>query len=257
MIKSSLDSIVRHIDKKKALPTVAVIEDEKIQRDILLGALSRTGYSAWGVDSAEQFYREALVAKADIVIVDIGLPGEDGLTLISHLTGVEEVGLICITGDNAIEAEVRARQCGAQFFFRKPLDINQVVFAVHLLWQSIDSRHFKGESIERPWVLDVVNSSLTSPEGFSLSLSQSELEFLKILAENPMEVVPNSIIARKMYNCDVDDKHRLEMLINRLKQKFKQNNLAYPMRSIFGKGRVFSEKIVCLGRSALARRRGA
>lgn|GEM_PF-1827274 len=256
MIISFLDSVPRHVDSAKSVPKVAVIEDEEIQRACLLSALSRAGCSVWGVDSAENFYREALIAKADIVIADIGLPGEDGLSLIGHLTKSEEVGLICITGDGDPDTEPIARRDGAHYFFRKPLDINQVVFAVHLLWQQMNSQRGNSGASQRPWVLDVVNSSLTSPEGATVPLSQNELRFLKILAETPMELVPNSTITRLMYNCDMDDKHCLEMLINRLKQKCRQSNIPYPLRSIFGKGRVFSESIVCVGTAMLGRRRG-
>ena len=60
---------------------IAVVEDEEDFRSNVVKFLAAQGYDVWSADSAESFYRQLVGRHTDLVIVDIGLPGEDGLML--------------------------------------------------------------------------------------------------------------------------------------------------------------------------------
>ena len=69
--------------------TIAVVEDDQDFRLNLCRFLEKSGFDVWGTDSAENFYVSLLQKKADLVLVDLGLPGEDGLTLIQRLAALQ------------------------------------------------------------------------------------------------------------------------------------------------------------------------
>lgn len=65
--------------------TIAVIEDDEDIRENVCSFLGKAGFHLWGADSAEDFYVRLLHEKADLVVVDLNLPGEDGLSLVRRL----------------------------------------------------------------------------------------------------------------------------------------------------------------------------
>ena len=76
---------------------VAIIEDSADLLDELLAFLRFRGFDAWGVHSAEAFWRQLHRDPVDIVLVDIGLPGEDGFSVLDYLHELGEYGLIVMT----------------------------------------------------------------------------------------------------------------------------------------------------------------
>jgi len=226
-------------------PTVAVVEDDEFLRNLLVSSLANAGYSVWGASSAEQFFRQAAIAHFDIAIVDVLLPGEDGLSLIKHISQSATVGIICITGDTSIATEAKAWEAGVHMFFHKPVVIEKLLMAIRVIWSKLAGASSKSFDEQRCWVLNDIESAIYDPDGAAVSLSQGELAFLKILAERPMEVVPNSEILLAMFGEDPDAEHKLAMLLSRLRRKFKSRNIAPPLRSIFGKGRVFAGRVIC------------
>ena len=64
--------------------TIAVVEDDEDIRANVCRYLARVGFDAWGAESAEDFYVRLLRDRVDLVVIDIGLPGEDGLSQIGR-----------------------------------------------------------------------------------------------------------------------------------------------------------------------------
>ena len=76
---------------------VAIVEDSADLLDELLAFLRHRGFDAWGVRSAEAFWRQLHRDPVDIVLIDIGLPGEDGFSVLDYLHEIGHFGLVVIT----------------------------------------------------------------------------------------------------------------------------------------------------------------
>ena len=76
---------------------VAIIEDSADLLDELLAFLRHRGFDAWGVRSAEAFWRQLHRDPVDIVLIDIGLPGEDGFSVLDYLHEIGQFGLVVVT----------------------------------------------------------------------------------------------------------------------------------------------------------------
>ncbi|MBN9342093.1 MAG: DNA-binding response regulator, partial [Comamonadaceae bacterium] len=69
------------------IPDIAVVEDDEDIRTNVCRFLEKTGMRPWGAESAEDFYVRLLTERADLVVVDLGLPGEGVLSLVRRLAG--------------------------------------------------------------------------------------------------------------------------------------------------------------------------
>lgn len=115
---------------------VAVVEDDDALRDLLVADLADRGVLAYGVASAEELYRQMVVSPVDVVVLDLGLPGEDGHSVSRHLRRRGDVGIVVVTGRGGRRGLEQAMRNGADLFIAKPVDTDALVAAVEALHQA-------------------------------------------------------------------------------------------------------------------------
>lgn len=93
-------------------PTIAVVEDDEDIRGNVCSYLTQSGFRAWGAESAEDFYVHLLHEHADLVVIDIGLPGEDGLSLLTRLAG-KGVPAVLMTARADVGSRIAGLDAGA------------------------------------------------------------------------------------------------------------------------------------------------
>src|SRR3954469_24828353 len=112
-------------------PTVLVVDDEAGVRSALSGVLRDEGYAVDAVDSGEACLDRASRAPYDVIVLDIWLPGIDGLTTLSRLRERRvDAPVVMISGHGNIESAVRAIKMGAFDFVEKPLSLDKTVLVV-------------------------------------------------------------------------------------------------------------------------------
>ena len=99
---------------------VAIIEDSADLLDELLAFLRHRGFDAWGVRSAEAFWRQLHRDPVDIVLIDIGLPGEDGFSVLDYLHEIGQFGLVVVTARGHEQDRLQALNAGADLYLIKP-----------------------------------------------------------------------------------------------------------------------------------------
>ncbi|MCH7747878.1 MAG: sigma-54-dependent Fis family transcriptional regulator [Acidobacteria bacterium] len=112
-------------------PTVLIVDDEAGVRSALSGVLGDEGYGVAAVDSGEACLERVAGQVFDVIILDIWLPGIDGLeTLTTLRERAVEAQVVMISGHGSIEAAVRAIKLGAFDFLEKPLSLEKTVLLV-------------------------------------------------------------------------------------------------------------------------------
>ncbi len=170
-------------------PSIAVIEDDEDLRANLLLSLRSKNFPAWGAASAEEFYRERAVAPADIVLVDLGLPGEDGLSALRHLRQNRNLGIIVITARGGTENRIAGLEAGADHYFIKPVDLRELLATLESLWRRMVATSVATEdaSSSTPlasaddWMLEPTALTLNLPDGRMIQLSDREYNLLACL----------------------------------------------------------------------------
>ena len=105
---------------------VAIVEDSADLLDELLAFLRHRGFDAWGVRSAEAFWRQLHRDPVDIVLIDIGLPGEDGFSVLDYLHGIGHFGLVVITARGHEQDRLQALNAGADLYLIKPVNFSDL-----------------------------------------------------------------------------------------------------------------------------------
>jgi two-component system, OmpR family, response regulator PhoP len=217
---------------------VAVCEDDEDLRDILLQGLGDQGLRVFGVPSAETLGTFLASAVVDILLLDIGLPGEDGYSVARRLhRDHPSLGIIMITARGGVDDRVRGLAGGADLYFVKPVELAELVAAI----RSLHRRLVPAAASVAPgaeWQLDRIHSTLCSPGGARVPLVESERRLLAELAANPGGTLDK---ARLLASLGWDSKHRVEALISRLRKKVALASPAeiLPIRARHGDGYAF------------------
>ncbi len=106
---------------------ITVVEDERAMREMLALALEREGYAVRALPSGVGL--EALVREWEphLVVLDIGLPGADGIALVPRVRGVSAVPIMMLTARTDVEGKVRALGAGADHYVAKPVDLDELL----------------------------------------------------------------------------------------------------------------------------------
>lgn len=227
---AKLDGIIR----------AAVVEDDEPLRECLVSDLSSRGIETFGVPSAEALYRQMVVRPVDVVVLDLGLPGEDGYSVTRHLCQLGTVGIVVLTGRNDRRVLERALRNGADMFLAKPVDFDALAAAV----VNVRARFARHESPDgdagasSPWSLRQDGWTLCAPDGSEFALSTAERAFLSMLFARPGEPVARDALIRAMTDAPWDfNPHRLEVLVHRLRSRVAEvAGEALPVRAVRGVG---------------------
>lgn len=221
---------------------IAVVEDDaELREEILLPLLRGAGYEATGFDSALSLYRDLMSCRYDLVLLDVGLPDEDGFAIARHLRGAApKVGLVMLTGHACPSSRLRGLEAGVDAYLTKPIDSAELVATLRNLERRLD---FGETASVRPrWRLDQHGWQLLLPDGRAVELSLPERRLLAELAATPREpVTREALMAALAEDADDFDPHRLEMLIHRLRKKCLQaTGQELPVRTVRGIGYVLA-----------------
>ena len=104
-------------------PSIAIVEDDSDQLHSIEEFLLDSGYSVWGACSAEAFYKGFTVQPVDVVLLDLGLPGEDGLSVASLLKSRPEVGVIILSARDSLDDRLAGMRAGADRYLVKPVNL--------------------------------------------------------------------------------------------------------------------------------------
>ena len=110
---------------------ILVVDDEKNIRSSLEGILKDEGYRVRGIATGEELLKQVAQAVPDLVILDVWLPGMDGLQTLEDVKRLHpELPVIMISGHSTVEAAVKATKLGAYDFIEKPLSLEKTVLSV-------------------------------------------------------------------------------------------------------------------------------
>lgn len=224
--------------------TIAVVEDDEDIRLNVCSFLQKSGFHAWSAESAEDFYVGLLRQKADLVVVDLGLPGEDGFSLIQRLAA-QSVPVVVLTARGDLESRIAGLNAGALQYFVKPADLHELVAGIRS--QLRHASHTTGSKKAQQgtellsWRLDSTAARLIAPNQGAVPLTSRELELLGLLMAANGGLVSKQELLETMGYLHVEDGfHRIESQLTRLRRKTLQaSGMALPVRAVFGKGLVF------------------
>lgn len=200
-------------------PHIAIVEDDADQRESLQLWLTLKGYAVWAVESAELFYSQSARQPVDILIIDLGLPGEDGLQTIRHLRQSVRHGIIITSARSRTIDRLEGLGVGADYYLVKPVVPEELLLCIESLWQRMREAV---RDIGSGWVLRVSAQELQAPCGTVINLTPSEVVLLRYLAEQNEPLLKKDLLAYMGGDPRVADMHRLDAHLSRLRGKVRK-----------------------------------
>lgn len=224
-------------------PLVYLVDDDEDFREEMVAGLSRLGLNTHGFHSAEALYRAYAVKPSQIIVLDIDLKDEDGLSIAAHLRSSQSVGIIMATDREAIEDRVAGLQKGADVCLAKPIDIRELAATVFALNNRVSRYRKVPPAPPAPqWTLGEGGWTLTDGLGHRLRLTVSEQRLLACLFRERGNTVGRSALVEAMGKDVHDfDYAQLDTIVSRLRRRAKKANMLPPLHAIRGLGFTFSD----------------
>ena len=196
-----------------------VEDDEKLCRE--LGTfLTNNGYQAESLPEGEYTVKAILEAQPDLVLLDLGLPGTDGLYLCRELRKVCELPVIVITSQDTQMAELMSMSQGADDFVTKPFHLQILLARIEAVLKRVYREPVVKEQQQLgAFTLDVARAVIASETG-SAELTKNELRILDCLAHHKNEIVSRDDLISHLWDSElfVDD-NTLTVNMTRLRGK--------------------------------------
>lgn len=204
---------------------IYVVEDDKSIQEIETFALSSSGYRVIGFDNASQFYEALERELPTLILLDVMLPDEDGLSIVKKLRSgkdTQNIPVIMVTAKTSELDKVKGLDSGADDYMTKPFGIMELISRVKAVLRR--TKVEPKESVLRIGnvVLDR-SRHMVSANDQVCELTYKEYELLKLLMTNAGVVVSRQMILDKVWGIDFEGESRtLDMHIKTLRQKLKE-----------------------------------
>jgi two-component system phosphate regulon response regulator OmpR len=229
---------------------VLVVDDDPDVRDLLEDYLSDSGYEVVCADGAAPA-REALDGSpCGLVLLDVGLPGEDGLSLARYVREHFDIGIIMISGAGETLDRIIGLEVGADDYLAKPFDPRELRARL----KSVLRRYQRPAQAAAPepspsgrrvqvgrCVLDLDSRQLFDGDGTEIPLTRMEFELLEVLVQRPNRPLSRDQILTLTQNRDWDPFDRsVDIRIARLRRKIEPDpDKAQTIRTVRGVGYMY------------------
>lgn len=235
---------------------VAVVEDDSDLLDTTLEYLRAKGYAAWGAGSAEAFYRRLVIDPVDVLVLDIGLPGEDGIEVAQQLQALHQLTIIIVSARDAVEDRLLGLRAGADRYLVKPVDLAELaanIDAVCRRSSALDaaSPPMAGPAAPEssiPWRLLQQTWQLQAPNGQSIPLTAREFTLLRTLMQQQGKPLTRREIAEMLFGVRTPNPNeRLDVLLARLRKKaVSELGQPLPLKTVHQVGYAFTAPAILI-----------
>ena len=228
---------------------ILVVEDEPITRDQLVSYFEDEGFKVTSTGSGDEVL--PLVTDSDVILVllDIKLPGKDGLTLTREIRAQSDIGIILVTSKQEQIDRILGLESGADDYVTKPFDPRELlsrarnlIRRVHIQQKQRRKNHIR--SFEG-WQLDLNKRELTAPDGSQTTLSAGEYQLLLAFMEKAGEVMNRDQLMNRIRNREwfPDDRY-IDVLVGQLRKKLGERAAnAKIIATIHGTGYLFTPEV--------------
>ncbi|MDD4592134.1 MAG: response regulator transcription factor [Parabacteroides sp.] len=198
------------------------VEDDKNIRDLVVYALKTGGFQAKGFSDADDFYKGLRMDKPSLIILDIMLPGEDGLSILRKLKKdkkMQDVPIIMLTAKGSEYDKVQGLDLGADDYITKPFGVMELISRVKAVLRRAGPKVEQNEIVIGKLVLNR-DKRKVCVEKQEVILTYKEFELLDYLMENQGIVLTRDAILKTIWGYEFQGETRtVDVHIGSLRQK--------------------------------------
>ena len=210
-------------------PHVLLVDDEATLREPLAEYLAGQGFRVSEADSAAGARSLLLNETPDIALVDIMMPGEDGLSLTRHLIESRALPVILLTAKGEATDRIVGLEIGADDYVTKPFEPRELVARIRsVLRRAARAPQSQGEDLVyefEGWQLDPLKRRLIDPEGSVVSISTAEFRMLRAFVDHPLSVMSRDRLLDMVQGREAQLFDRaVDNQVSRLRRKIEADN---------------------------------
>jgi len=201
---------------------VLYVEDEAKIADFVCAGLKEQGFVVDYCDHGDQGYLQAMDAEYDVLVLDIMVPGKDGLAILKSLRRAgRNVPVILLTARNELDDRLEGLNLGADDYLAKPFFVEELIARIHAVVRRVSGDRQNVLSVGQI-KLDRISHSVTCNER-SVDLSSREFNLLEYLMRSPERVFTRTQILEHVWGYDFNPSTNLvDVCIQRIRKKIDQ-----------------------------------
>jgi len=220
---------------------ILVVEDEDVTRFNLRNLFEAEGYVVFEAVDGNSMAEQLRLHTINLVIMDINLPGKNGLLLARELTANKDMGLIFLTGRDSDIDKILGLEIGADDYLTKPFNPRELTIRARNILSRIGQTSTEVEqSIVsfNQWTLDGNSRQMTSPEGKVIAIPRGEYRALSLLIKSSGKIISRQELIKEMTGRDLRSNDRtVDVTIRRLRKHFElHHNTPELINTIHGEG---------------------
>ncbi|MDE2118458.1 MAG: response regulator [Betaproteobacteria bacterium] len=232
-----------------AMLSILIVDDDAQIRQLLREYLSGFDMSVVAVADGKAMADALEKESFDLVILDLMLPGEDGLSLCRSLRAKSDIPILMLTARGEAMDRVVGLEVGADDYIVKPFEPRELVARIQTILRRTrggrESIKEQKEAVFMGWHLNFVLRQLVSPEELVIPLSNAEFRLLTVFVEHPNRVLTREFLLDEARgrNMDIFDRS-IDILVSRLRQKLNDDPRTPSLIKTFrGEGYLFDAKV--------------
>jgi two-component system response regulator MprA len=221
---------------------ILVVEDDRAVREALRRALTLAGYEVQLAESGERAIELVVQSVPDAVVLDIGLPGIDGLEVCRRLRSLgNRVAILMLTARDAVGDRIDGLDAGADDYLIKPFDVGELKARLRALLRRSggegDPNALQFEEVR----LDTARHGAEINGSFA-ELTRTEYQLLELFLTNPRRVLPHSLIYDRVWGYDFGpSSNALRVYVGYLRRKLEDAGARQLIRTVRGVGYALRE----------------
>lgn len=200
------------------------VEDDASIRDIEVYALQSTGYEAKGFEEGTSFLKELKTQKPELVVLDVMLPGIDGITILQKMKEDPEcrdIPVVMATAKGAEYDKIQGLDLGADYYLTKPFGVMEFVSCVKAVLRRCQPRQVE-HLLKTGGLIVNIDEHTVTIDGERITLTYKEFELLRLFLSHPGMAFTRDQLFNEVWGMDYcGDTRTVDMHIRTLRQKLK------------------------------------
>lgn len=230
---------------------ILVVDDDREIQRLLQAYLEKNGLRVTTVGDGNGMWQALDQARVDLVVLDLMLPGVDGLELCRTLRARSRIPVIMLTARGDEMDRILGLEMGADDYLAKPFSARELLARIKVVLRRV--RELPLASADTPpaelrfsgWTLDTRTQNLTSPDGVIVALSHAEYQLLQVLVTHPNRVLNRDQLLDLTQGREASPFDRsIDVLIGRLRRRL-GDDAREPglIKTVRGRGYLFADKV--------------
>jgi two-component system OmpR family response regulator len=231
---------------------ILIVDDDAETRSLLQEYLQRQGYRVTSAADGKALRGALVTGRPDLIVLDLMLPGEDGLQLCRDLRTRSNLPVIMLTARGEETDRIVGLEMGADDYLAKPFNPRELLARIKSVLRRARAlpENLEPEAVFRfvGWTLDAASRNLTAPDGVVVPLSGTEFKLLRVFLAHPNRVLSRDQLIELMISRDAGPFDRaIDVQVSRLRQRLR-DDAREPriIKTVRGEGYVLSAQVEAL-----------